>query len=338
MASPHTVIRETRELLSRSRLTRAEIETLARNGNLCGELPTPSGHDNGEPFWTKEAFIAWSETAKRTRTGGMGITTRGAVANVMAALLGKEREREVARSLTVDQLAVAIATGEINQADAEKQLGRISLSALELKPTVERITSRQQLIDARNSAIAARSQVTELQEAIDKLAAEIAAYRDPRLEKIQRLRELQQTAQHKAAQIDRTEMQLRETVPQDLAAAIAETRQQIAGLQSRPAYLRNEISNLNATIASHKEELSSLQKQIRQLTRPEGDYEATLWHKSLKEREEFLLADIRRTEETLKSKRAELAGFSEHQQELRDKLAKLEARQFDLWPKVAEII
>src|SRR5690606_24161464 len=99
-------------------------------------------------------------------------------------------------------------------------------------------------------------------------------------------------------------------------AAIADVRQQVNSLQDRPARLRAEIAALDERIASLTNELNDLQKQIRQLTRPQGDYEAVLWHKALKEREENLLADIKRSNESLKGKRVELERFGERRQEL----------------------
>ncbi len=47
---------QSRELLGSPKLSREQVETLARNGRLAGPLPEPSGFADGVPFWTRQSI------------------------------------------------------------------------------------------------------------------------------------------------------------------------------------------------------------------------------------------------------------------------------------------
>jgi len=108
-------LQQTRELLKNDRLNREQLEKLARIGNLCGSLPDPSGYVAGEPYWTKQSVIDWSEKTKRSRCGPTGMATR----SMVATLLGREQKRQAEQMRSVGELAEAIATGDITADDAE---------------------------------------------------------------------------------------------------------------------------------------------------------------------------------------------------------------------------
>lgn len=334
MSVTQGTLEQCRELLKFDRLNRQQIETLTRNASIIGPLPDPSGIEGGEPYWTKQAFLQWSESAKRSRSGNLGMATR----SLLGSLLGREQQREAEQAKSVGELAEAIAFDRIDIDAAESQCLALGATVADLQDIVAAIQERQHLIEDRDKAIDARSEIERLSAEIALIEQEIQEFKSPRVAKAHKLQDEQQAYQRVANQRAFAEQKLRQTIPDWLREELKRVQEEINNKSQRPKYMSNRIASLAASIDSTLSEIDSVKDQLRHLRSPRAsDFEGQQRKLFLEEKQAGLYTKLEGSRTAMKQAEKDLKAVGDTTKDLRSRLDRLEALQLEVWPTPNDI-
>jgi len=333
MSVSQASLEQVRGILASPEINREQLDALKRNANLCGSDPEPSGFRDGEPFWKSQNIIEWSETAKRSRTGSLGMSQR----SMLDTLLGREQERESKQMKSVADLAVAVAFEQIDAAEAEAQCLALGVTAADLESDVCKIHRRQALVDDCEKALGAKEDAERLRTEIQLIDEEIEAFVAPKREQIMRMETEATAAERQSTTFDRISQQLRQSAPQYLLDAIANTRHQLNEGRARPDYLRRKIDQLALNVDSTENEIDQIGYELSALTVRKSDYEGKQKKDALKSHKEQLGKNLKDLRSAKRGHEKELKSLASKSEPLQNRLLRLEELSIEVWPQPSDL-